>query len=231
MKRSGVTILATASTLIMALALSSSALADRDRSHDRHDGNRPPSNGRVYDNRYHHDRYYLPRGHVVDIVPRAAITVHFGHTPYYFHDGMWYRPYGARFSVVAPPFGLVVPVLPPFYTTIWVRGRPYYYADDVYYVWRPEDRGYVVTRPPDDEEVSTRSTPASDQPFIYPKSGQSEKQQATDRYECHSWATNETHYDPTLPGGGVPANEAGDKRAAYFRAMTACLEGRGYSVK
>jgi len=218
-------------------AMSSTAWADR----DHHDGNHLEHGfrerghavvvGRVFDNRYHHDHYYWPRGHEIDFIPRSAVTVRFGGGPFYFHEGIWYRPHGPRYVVIAPPFGVVVPFLPPFYSTLWVRGTPYYYANDVYYVWRPEDRGYVVTNPPNDKEVSTQSAPPSDQLFIYPKNGQSEQQQSTDRYECHSWATKETSYDPTLPSGGVPVKEASDKRAEYFRAMTACLEGRSYSVK
>lgn len=203
---------------IAALTFGSVALADHDR---------------FYDNRYHHDHYYFPRGHVVEVLPRAAITVRVGGGPFYFHEGIWYRPHGARFIVAAPPLGVVVPVLPPFYTTLWVRGVPYYYANDVYYTWRPDERGYVVTSPPSDGDVTLKSTSTtrSDDLFIYPKNGQSDQQQSTDRYECHTWANDQTHYDPTRPGGGVAANESDTKRSEYFRAMTACLEGRGYTVK
>jgi hypothetical protein len=59
---------------------------------------------------------------------------------------------------------------------------------------------------------------------------QSPKQQATDRYECHSWAAGQSGFDSTLPGGGVAAGEYASRRAEYQRAMTACLEARGYSV-
>lgn len=203
---------------VATLALGSAAFADHDR---------------FYDNRYHHDHYYYPHGHVADVLPRAAITVRVGGGPFYFHEGVWYRPRGARFIVAAPPFGVVIPVLPPFYTTLWVRGIPYYYANDVYYTSSPDQRGYVVTNPPADSDVTLKSAAAakSDDLFIYPKSGQSEQQQSSDRYDCHTWANDQTHYDPTRPGGGVAANESDIKRADYFRAMTACLEGRGYTVK
>jgi hypothetical protein len=204
--------------------------------------------GRVLDNRYYHNHYYWPHGYVVNAVPHAAVAVHFGGGPWYFHEGIWYRPYGGHFVVAAPPIGVVVPVLPPFYTTLWVHGAPYYYANDVYYTWNPDAHGYAVTNAPPENDVTMNQPPnAADPPpnspdpspnppsnsdlFIYPKNGQSEQQQSTDRYECHSWANSQTHYDPTRPNGGVSANEAGSKRSDYFRAMTACLEGRGYTVK
>ncbi len=245
---------AVAVSFIAALALVSFAVAAPDRDGDRrgdrvgdrgavrggdrvgdrggnHDRGYRDGGERVFDGRYHHDHYYPSRGFDVPMVPRASVSVHFGGSNYFYHGGIWYRPFGPRFTVVAPPFGVIVPFLPPFYTTLWVRGLPYYYANDVYYTWHPEDNGYIVTRPPDDEAVSTSATSTNDQLFIYPKNGQSETQQDDDRYQCHTWAAKESSFDPTLPSGGVPANENSDKRAAYFRAMTACLEGRGYSVK
>jgi hypothetical protein len=71
----------------------------------------------------------------------------------------------------------------------------------------------------------------TDNVFIYPKNGQSDEQQATDKYECHKWANQQSGFDPTQSGGGVPAEQNASAHAAYNRAMGACLEGRGYSVK
>mgnify|MGYP001618472903 FL=1 len=126
-----------------------------------------------------------------------------------------------------PPVGIVVPVLPPFYTTIWVGGLPYYYAGGVHYMWRPEPRGYIVTQAPPESEVSEQP----DRLFAYPMKGQSEEQQATDRYQCHQWAADQTGFDPTQPGVTVPEPQRALKRAEYQRAMKACLEARGYSVQ
>ena len=141
----------------------------------------------------------------------------------------------------------------------------------------------------------------SGQVFIYPKNNQSQAQQDKDRYECHTWAVQQTGFDPSVSNpsnpnaldpqpyqpsqphvlkgagrgaamgavGGAIAGNAGkgaaagaamggmaggfkrrDERrtqassqqqqaqsqtsqaaAAYQRAMGACLDGRGYSVK
>ena len=133
--------------------------------------------------------------------------------------------------------------------------------------------------------------------FIYPAKGQNQAQQDKDRYECHSWAVQQTGFDPSKPQsassqstqqrssssapvlqgagrgaalgavGGAITGSAGkgaaagaamggmvggfrrrdeklreaDRRAdaaavsnpgrpAYMRAMSACLQGRGYTV-
>jgi hypothetical protein len=133
--------------------------------------------------------------------------------------------------------------------------------------------------------------------FIYPAKGQNQAQQDKDRYECHSWAVQQTGFDPSRPQvgassssqqyqpsqphilkgatrgaalgavGGAIAGNAGKGagagaamggmvggfrrrderlrqadvkadataasnpgRPAYMRAMSACLQGRGYTV-
>jgi hypothetical protein len=125
-----------------------------------------------------------------------------------------------------------VGVLPPFYTTVWLGGVPYYYANEVYYRWDPAANGYAVVDPPPgaDQPAAAPQVPSEDF-FIYPKNGQTAEQQSADRYECHSWSKGQTGFDPTQSGGGVPASENAAKREEYRRAMTACLEARGYSVK
>jgi hypothetical protein len=133
--------------------------------------------------------------------------------------------------VVAPPVGISIPMLPPGYTTVWIGGTPYYYADGNYYLWEPERRGYIVTAPPAAADTATTTSPAGEELFAYPKNGQSEAQQATDRYQCHDWARSQTGYDPTQPLGGTDAAQSASKRADYMRAQKACLEARGYSVR
>jgi hypothetical protein len=133
--------------------------------------------------------------------------------------------------------------------------------------------------------------------FIYPSKGQTQAQQDRDRYECHSWAVQQTGFDPSKPqvaasnspkqyqpsephvlkgagrgaalgavGGAITGNTgkgaaagaamgglvggfrrrderirqadvkadaqaaSNPRRDAYMRAMSACLQGRGYTV-
>src|SRR5689334_9835261 len=193
----------------------------RERAHDK-----GRDNGRAerFDGRYNHNRSYPVRGYVAPGLPRGYVNVRYRGAPYYYYRGSWYRPYGPRFIVTAPPFGIGIAYLPPFYTTVWFGGVPYYYADDTYYMWRPERREYVVTQPPAGQGDTRDRGASNDEIFVYPKNGQSEERQATDRYECHSWAVEKTGFDPTRPHGNVSDDEIDSKRSDYRRAEGACLE-------
>jgi hypothetical protein len=181
----------------------------------------------------HHDGFaphggFVARGSEVRVLPRGGYEVRHPSGRYWYHGGNWYASHGPRWVVVAPPFGVYVPFLPGFYSTLWFGGVPYYYANDVYYLWRSERNAYEVVPPPEGAAESTVQAPLD--LYIYPRNGQSEAQQSEDRYQCHRWAAEQTHFDPTQPGGG--ASGAGPAaRSDYFRAMSACLEGRGYTVK
>jgi hypothetical protein len=53
---------------------------------------------------------------------------------------------------------------------------------------------------------------------MYPKNGQSAEQQAQDKAECQQWAAQQ-------------AGQVAQNSSDYQRAMTACVEGRGYSAR
>jgi hypothetical protein len=188
------------------------------------------------DARYGNNHFYPNRGVVVGGVPGRPMVFDRPGGRFYYSGGIWYAPRGPGFVVVAAPIGLFVPVLPPFYTTVWFGGVPYYYADDTYYMWDPSQSGYEVVAPPGDASAATTDEPQppppqGDQMYIYPQNGQSAEQQASDKYECHKWASSQTGFDPTATGGGVPPDQLDGRRADYRRAMIACLEGRGYSAR
>jgi hypothetical protein len=181
----------------------------------------------VLDERYNHGRYYPPMGAFRPSLPPDYRPYYRGGQRYYFNGGIWYAPQGAGFVVVRPPAGLVISVLPPYYSTVWFGGVPYYYADNVYYTWQPDQNGYAVVDPPDNADTPS-PPPASAQGdlIIYPKNGQTTEQQAADKFECHMWAKGQTGFDPTEPAGpGSSMN-----RSNYDRAMSACLQARGYQV-
>jgi hypothetical protein len=135
-------------------------------------------------------------------------------------------------------FAWFVPVLPVYVPTYWWNSIPYYYYNDVYYTYDPSASGYVVTTPPPGEEASASDQSATAAPdsnysnppppaaapsngsnlYAYPKNGQSDEQQTLDRQECTQWASSQTGAD----GSGSSME--------YQRALTACLQGRGYSV-
>src|ERR1700743_3513281 len=132
-------------TLVLLACAGTSAMA---QDHDR-DRGRPgrPGTGAHFDGRFGHNHYYPSRGFVYGTLPIGAVSIGFGGGNYFFHGGVWYRPYSGRYIVVQPPLGIFINTLPPDYATIWVGGVPYYYADDVYYNVAP-GRGYVVVAPP-----------------------------------------------------------------------------------
>jgi len=66
---------------------------------------------------------------------------------------------------------------------------------------------------------------------IDPKYGQIREQQWADRYACDTWSKSQSGFDPMKPTAGVPPNENASRREQYRRAMTACLEARGYTVR
>jgi hypothetical protein len=187
--------------------------------------------GQQLDNRYNHGRYYPPRGSIRPSLPDGYRPYYRGGNRYYFSGGAWYAPRGPGFVVIAPPPGLVISVLPPYYSTVWFGGVPYYYADNVYYTAQPDQGGYAVVDPPDNADAPSPppADAAQDDLMIYPKNGQTKEQQAADQFECHNWAKSQTGFDPTQPGGGVSTN-ADAARNNYNRAMSACLQGRGYQV-
>ena len=167
----------------------------------------------------------------VQRLPPGYRSYYWGGSPYYNYRGSWYRPYGGSYLSIGAPYGLFVSSLPPFYSTVWVGGNRYFVADDSYYLYDSSRSGYVLTRSPYEADRVTTVSTAEPEPvrdpvlFVYPTKGQSEKQQADDRYECHRWAVTQTGYDP------VDAEYRPEQHAQYDRAITACLTGKGYSVK
>jgi hypothetical protein len=170
-------------------------------------------------------------GTVTRSLPADYRPYYRGSERYYFNAGIWYAPREAGFVVVRPPAGLVISVLPPYYSTVWFGGVPYYYADNVFYAWQPDQNGYEVVDPPDGSDTPSAPPESSSQDdlIIYPKNGQSREQQAADQFECHGWATGQTGYDPAQPGTGITGDPDVD-RGNYTRAVSACLQGRGYQV-
>ena len=227
--------------------LSSGALAQ----HPQHGHGAQPSREAPYsvhyDNRYSHNHYYTTHGVEVATVPGRPYVVAHGGAHYYYTGGVWYAPRGPRYVVIAPPVGVFVPVLPPFYTTVWFGGVPYYYSNQTYYVYGGP-QGYEVVQPPGDPDSAVQGPqgpaypgapppapgdahPEGEDIYVYPQHGQSLDQQANDRYDCHKWASSQTGFDPTQAGGGVAPDQTVARGEEYRRAIRACLEGRGYSVR
>jgi len=204
--------------------LSAAGLAQERGEHREGERGRPPAAREPrlqLDQRYHHDHYYPPRGYAVPALPGGSISIGFGGGNYFFHGGVWFRPFGGRFVVTLPPIGIVLPLLPPDYATLWIGGAPYYYANGVYYSQAP-GQGYVVVAPPPGADTA-QPVPAAPapkalpDPIVYPRNGQTAAQTETDRQECNGWAT-------TQPSALADAQ-------VFQRAVAACMDGRGYTVR
>ena len=183
----------------------------------------------VYRPAYYPRHYYYPPAHYVRRPLPTYTTIHVSGYPYpYYYDaGIFYRPYGSNFWIsVSAPIGARVHALPAGYVTFGYGGNTYYRAQSTYYVYDRPARQYVVVDPPAGAPPAVAGAPASaGELFVYPARGQSDETTQRDRYECHLWAVSEIGVDPSY-------GQADDRdQADYRRALTACLEGRGYTVR
>jgi hypothetical protein len=135
---------------------------------------------------------YPAYGSVYPALPLGAVSVgwHRGHR-YWYNGGVWYRPWGRRWVVAAPPLSVMVPVAPV--------------------VLAAEPPAVVQAPPP-----VVVPAPKPD-PIIYPRNGQDANRTEFDRQECNRWAT-------TQPSAVADAS-------VFQRAVEACMDGRGYSMR
>jgi hypothetical protein len=190
--------------------------------------------------------YSYGRGYGYGLRGGVGYGLHGGWGGGYWHGGFW----PAAFYGWSYP--LYLGFLPAVYATYWWGGVPYYYVNDVYYNWNAADSNYVAVDPPpasysDDVNAAAAAganagngadnTPPDVAPpagnvgagiIAYPRNGQSDQQQATDKFQCHTWAKAQTGFDPTSQAS---AGAGGGSRANYGRAMAACLDARGYTVR
>ncbi len=189
--------------------------------------------GQWHDGAHGHARQYPGSGQVVREMPQHSQRVVWAGTHYGFHEGVWYSPHRHGHVVVRPPFGIVVPSLPFFRTLVVIGGLSYFYANGVYYRERPE-AGYEVVPAPLAAQTISTTTPVyvantPDKLFVYPRLSQTPERQASDEYECHRWAVDQSGFDPTAAVSGQASDPA--RRSDYRRAQAACLDGRGYTVR
>ncbi len=126
---------------------------------------------------------YGHRGTVYGTLPRGAVSVTIGGGRYWRHGGVYYRPWGPNWVVVAPPVVLAAPL--------------------------------VVDTPRADPPLPV--APSKPDPVIYPRNGQNAQQTEADRQDCNRWAT-------TQPAALADAS-------VFYRAVEACMDGRGYTMK
>ncbi|MEJ8569668.1 DUF6515 family protein [Elongatibacter sediminis] len=162
-----------------------------------------------------------PVGYVVNRLPAKHVRVKGGRHSYFFHDGLFYERRGKSYVVVRPVVGVRVGVLPAGYISFRIGPARYFHFGGTFYV-KDGDDYVVVDAPPGAEQYV--SNPSEDL-IIYPAEGQSEEQISRDRYECHRWAFETTGFDPSARDPDYAL------KPDYNRAMSACLEARGYVIR
>lgn len=157
----------------------------------------------------------------------AALTLPF----YYAYSRAWAEPGPYYYYNPGPP--LYVQSQP-----VYVQRQPNYVvvANPPGNVVMPAQSNGVIEHGPVANPAPAQSNTApnmgsdearADQWFVYPSRGQNQQQAANDRYDCGKWATNQSGYDPDLRVHRNPQTGP----IAYGRALSACLEGRGYTVR
>ena len=125
-----------------------------------------------------------------------------------------------------------------YYPPAYYYPPPAYYYPPPTYVYPPPAYSSPPPAQASPPPAQVSPTPPQDPPlsggqiFIYPRQGQNEKQLLADRNECHNWAMDKTGYDPTKPPpSDMPSGEITWRSSDYHRALGACLDGRGYSMR
>ncbi len=91
------------------------------------------------------------------------INIVFGGFNYQYYNGVYYRPHGNYFQVIAPPIGIHINVLPVgYYRFKWRNNQPYYYYNGVFY--NQYQNYYEVIQPPMGAKLP--SLPAGAKPEI-----------------------------------------------------------------
>lgn len=171
-------------------------------------------------------RFVRP-GERVRNLPSGHVTVRVGRDSYRYNRGIFYRPDRHGYVVVRAPIGARIRYLPPGFISFTIGLNRYFYINSTYYLWEPVTREYVVVNAPAGAQaaVTQEGDGAVGEMFVYPAHGQTNEQTSQDRYECYVWASEQSGFDPSA------VNQNPDGRSGYNRAFTACLEGRGYTVR
>ena len=168
------------------------------------------------------------------VLPFGYATYYWGGNPYYYYDGGYYSwdpDYNGYVATDPPPVadGSGSDQPPP--SDEGSQSQQSYDMQPQTYAPPPANPNSMATPPP----AQPVAAPANPGPrnfsggvsdiVAYPRNGQSEQQTSTDKFECHKWSVSQTGFDPTRS-----INLEGTA-ADYRRAMGACMDARGYTVR
>lgn len=126
---------------------------------------------------------------------------HYDRHHHHHHHHGHHRPNGAAVGAVVLGLALAVPLI--------AMARQADRAERA-----PE---VVYTPPPAPLPPASVYVPARGAPVVYPRHGQSAEQQEFDSRECNRWATTQS---AAMADAGV-----------FQRAVEACMDGRGYTLR
>lgn len=166
-------------------------------------------------------------GHRIHILPNKHKSMTVRGIKYFYHAGVFYQRASAGFVVVTSPVGAHINALGRGFISFQVGARRYFHVNATYYIRDKKTKEYIVIDKPKGApgQLVAANKPTSGKIFIYPRENQKKAKQGQDRYECHLWAVEKSGLDPSH--SEYLTEDKGD----YHRAITACLEGRGYTVR
>jgi len=173
------------------------------------------------------------------VLPFGYATYYWGNVPYYYYDGgyySWNPDYNGYVATDPPPVADTATSssgtdeAPPSDDGQAQSDTQSYDVQPQTYVPPPTNPNTVVTNPPPATPVVSTAAPRAKGSgvadiFVYPRNGQTEQQTSDDKTQCHNWSVAQTGFDPTRS-----INLQGTV-ADYRRAVGACLDARGYTVK
>ncbi len=104
----------------------------------------------------------------LNILPVGYNRIYVGPNPYYYYDGIYYRPYNnGGYEVVAPPLGAVVNRLPKAYNIKVINGEKYYEVGGTFYQQQIMQNGAVKYAVVGTDGVINTNADAQTQPIEY----------------------------------------------------------------
>lgn len=101
---------------------------------DRYNNYRPYYSRPIYSQPYAYRHYGPSFGVRINVLPFGYFPIYIGSNPYYYNDGVYYRPYsGGGYEVTGAPLGATVKRLPSGAKIAVIDGQKYYELGGTYY--------------------------------------------------------------------------------------------------
>ncbi len=82
----------------------------------------------------------------VSVLPNGTVIRTYNRIHYRYHNGIYYKPAGKQYIIVAPPVGITVSMIPTNSHRVESGKKVYYYHDGIFYR-KAGPRKFVVSQP------------------------------------------------------------------------------------